>query len=320
MLIVQKFGGSSLADFDRMRRVAQIILDARHREQQVLAVVSAAGDTTDELSMNAQRISASPEPRELDALLSTGEQQSAAYLAMLLRSLGAEAVSLTGWQAGILTGSTFGNAEIKKIFPKKIKAALSKGQIIIVSGFQGVTSHGDISTLGRGGSDTSAVALASALAADECRIYTDVNGIYTADPRLIPNAEFIDKIDYRDMLSLARSGSQVLKAESVKLAMDDSVKLRLLSSFEHSKGSLLCMLPDEERPDFAGVTRDTQTSTVSAVGKKASPETLSLLLDALRNAGFSVSSGCVNDNCISLKVAREQLVDAMELTHSFLIK
>ena len=320
MLIVQKFGGSSLADPERLRRAAQIILAEKRSHSQLLAVVSAAGDTTDDLSGKAKELCACPDLRELDALLACGEQQSAAYLAMLLRSMGADALSLTGWQAGILTSAAYGNADIVKIIPYKIKKALSRGKIVIVSGFQGLSPEADICTLGRGGSDTTAVALAAALKADECRIYTDVNGIYTADPRLIGSAKLLEKVDMRDMLSLSRCGSQVLKDKSVALAMEKRMKLRVLSSFEPSVGTELCVLSEDERPDFTGLTRSEENSTLSAVGKKASQESLSLLSAALRERDISVESAELRDNCISLKVAREQLIPAMELCHCLLFE
>ena len=319
MLIVQKFGGSSLSGQEQMARAAQIIIDAR-REHEVLAVVSAAGDTTDELTKKAETIHRNPPSRELASLLSTGEQQTGAYLAMLLNNLGAEAVSLTGWQAGIVSSQDFLNASVRKILPYKIKAALKKGQIVIVSGFQAVTPAGDISTLGRGGSDTSAAALALALKAGECRIYTDVDGICTADPRIIPDAEFIDKIDYRDMLALSEMGCEVLKSDCVRLSMENSLALRLLSSFRDCPGTLLCRMSEAERPDFAGITCHKERSLISVSGKAAGRAAADMLTQKLKSAGFTAEFSSIGENCLSIKVAREQLSDGLRFCHSILFK
>ncbi len=318
MLIVTKFGGSSLADPDRLFRAAGIISDTRQREQNVLAVVSAVGDTTDELREMALEISSKPSRREQDALLSSGEQQSAALMAIALEEMGQKAVSLTGWQAGILSSGPYGNSDIAFILPDRIEEALSKGQIPVVAGFQALSPFGDISTLGRGGSDTTAVALSAALNADECRIYTDVDGIYTADPRLCPGARLLKEIDYRDMLSLSQAGSQVLHPGAVKLAMANGVKLRLMSSFKSLPGTELCFLPDERRPTFAGVTRDEESSTVTAVGTGADSDSLGKIISALGSEGVAVLMGSVEKNRVSVMVARAQLLTALRIAHSAL--
>jgi len=316
MLIVQKFGGSSLADIERLRRAASICLEARRREHKVVVVVSATGDTTDELEEMAHMISPRPPKREMDALLTTGEQQSAALMAIMLESLGAAAQSFTGWQAGIFTTPTHGEAKISAIAASRIVRALEEGRIAVVSGFQGISSGGDVTTLGRGGSDTTAVALAAALNADRCEIYTDVNGIYTADPRLVTGAKLLRKIDFRDMLILAGAGSQVLHSESVRLAMANGVEIHLLSSFESSEGSLVCCLSDSERPDYAGVTRNVTTCCITAVGKAAGARTLSELVLMLGRAGVPVLSGRVEDGSVSIKVSQTHLLPALELVHS----
>lgn len=319
MLIVTKFGGSSLADPDRLFRAAGIISDTRKGEQKVLAVVSAVGDTTDDLREMALEISPAPSPREQDALLSSGEQQSAALMAMALEELGEKAVSLTGWQAGILSAGAYGNGEIAFIVPDRIEEILRKDMIPVVAGFQALSPSGDISTLGRGGSDTTAVALSAALKADECRIYTDVDGIYTADPRLCPGARLLKEIDYRDMLSLSLSGSQVLHPRAVKLAMANGIKLRLLSSFKPLPGTELRFLSDGSRPPFAGVTRDAKSSTVTAVGRAADSENLAKLISVLGDKGVAVLMGSVEENRISVKVAPQQLLPALKIVHSELI-
>lgn len=319
MLIVQKFGGSSLADIERLRRAAMLSLEARRREHKVVIVVSAMGDTTDDLSLLARRINPRPPRRELDALLATGEQQSAALMAIMLESLGCAARSFSGAQAGIITENRFGSAPIAFIAPERLNEALEEGYAAVVTGFQGISAGGDVTTLGRGGSDTTAVALAAALRADRCEIYTDVNGIYTADPRLVTGAKLLKEIDFSDMLRLSAAGSQVLHPESVRLAMANGVEIRLLSSFEGGEGSVVRYIGDASRPAFAGVTRDEESCTVTAVGKAAGSETLSELVLLLSRAGIPVlSAGCA-DGSIKLKVGKLQLLPALELVHSALI-
>lgn len=239
MLIVEKFGGSSLADIERLRRAAEICRSARCREHDVIVVVSAMGDTTDHLVDMAQEISPRPSKRELDALMTTGEQQSAALMAIMLESLGVKAQSLSGWQAGILTGSRHGGSDIRLIAPGRIQEALSRGRVPVVTGFQGFTAQGDVSTLGRGGSDTTAVALAAALHADCCRIYTDVDGVYDRDPRKYPNARRYRRIGYNQMLSMARRGAQVLHDRCVELARDNRIPLEVRSTFTDTPGTIV---------------------------------------------------------------------------------
>lgn len=319
MLIVQKFGGSSLADIERLRRVASIISEARHRKNEVVVVVSAMGDTTDELTRLARQINPHPPLRELDALMATGEQQSAALMAIMLESLGCAARSFSGAQAGIITEENYGSAPIAFIAPERLESTLAEGFVPVVCGFQGISRTGDVTTLGRGGSDTTAVALAAALGADRCEIYTDVDGIYSADPRLVTGARLIERIDFSDMLRLARAGSQVLHPESVRLAMANGVDIRLLSSFEPGRGSLVCRLSESERPAIVGVTRNAELSTVTAVGKAAGSETLAELVMLLSISGIPVLSGQPEDGCISLKVSPKHLLQALELVHSALI-
>ena len=320
MLIVQKFGGSSLADLERLRRAAGLCLDARRREHKLIVVVSAAGDSTDDLLELARQINPQPPARELDALMATGEQQSAALMAIMLETLGAAAQSFSGWQAGIFTSDRHGEAGIGLIVPDRLHRALNEGKIAVVAGFQGVSAQGDVTTRGRGGSDTTAVALAAAMGADRCEIYTDVDGIYTADPRLVTGARLLPEVDFRDMLALARSGSQVLHPESVRLAMVNGMEIQLLSSFESSPGSTVRFLKDGKRPDFAGVTRDEEDATVTAVGRAAGPNTLSELVLLLGRAGVPVLDGTVGEGCVSVKVAQAQLLPALELIHSTVIR
>lgn len=317
MLIVQKFGGSSLADAERLRRAASICLDARRRGHEVVMVVSAMGDTTDELEALAHEISPRPPEREMDALMTTGEQQSAALMAIMLESMDIPARSFTGWQAGLFTDTRHGDAKISLVLSGRIRDALRRGITPVVSGYQGVSPAGDITALGRGGSDTTAVALSAALGAGSCEIYTDVDGIYTADPRLIPRAAKLAHIDYRDMLRLARAGSQVLHPRSVELALTDRVEIKLLSSFESKEGSVVCALGDAERQSFAGVTRNAVTGEICLVGKAAGAEALSALVLRLAEQGIQVMSGSVGDGAVTLRVAHSQLIPALEAAHAY---
>ena len=320
MLIVQKFGGSSLAGTERLRRAAGIAAEARRRGHSVLVVVSAMGDTTDELLDMAHEISAQPPARELDALLSTGEQQSAALMAITLESMGLAARSFTGWQAGIITDGSHTEARIEMIAAGELATALDRGEIAVVSGFQGVSPDGGITTLGRGGSDTTAVALAAALDAERCEIYTDVDGIYTADPRIVTGARRLEEIDFRDMLLLAGAGSQVLHDRSVALALANDVEIRLLSSFEPGRGSRVRLLADAERPDYAGVTRSEARSEITLTGRAAGTATLSELVITLSKSGIPVLSGSSGEGWVTVRVAPAQLIPALELTHTAYLK
>ena len=239
MLIVQKFGGSSLADPLRLKRAARKLIDTAQQGHQTVAVVSAQGDTTDHLVSAANAITGKPSARELDAYLAAGEQLCAALMAMQLEKLGHRAVSLSGWQAGILTDSVHGNARVLGLQNDRIGKELQKGSIVVVAGFQGIDSHGNITTLGRGGSDTTAVALAAFLKADRCLIYTDVDGVYDRDPRVFPDAHRFDSIDYDKMLTLARGGAQVLHERAVELAREKGVTIRVLSSFRPGPGTVV---------------------------------------------------------------------------------
>ncbi len=239
MLIVQKFGGSSLADANRIRRGAKRAIHAAEAGHQVVVVVSAQGDTTDHLVSAAAAITTVPSGRELDAYLAAGEQMSAGLMAMALESMGAQAVSLTGWQAGLLTDDVYTDARVQKLTNDRIQRELAMGKIVVVTGFQGIDEKGNITTLGRGGSDTTAVALAAFLGANKCQIYTDVDGVYDRDPRIFPDAVRYDTIDYDDMLTLARQGAQVLHDRSVELAKAYNVQIQVLSSFRPGPGTIV---------------------------------------------------------------------------------
>ena len=271
-LIVQKFGGSSVADADRVRNVARIITETYRRGHSVVVVLSAQGDTTDDLIEKARQINPNASMREMDMLLSTGEQISCALCAMAIEAMGYPVVSLTGWQAGIKTNSTYGNARIKRIEPERVLAELDKKSIVIVTGFQGVNKYDDVTTLGRGGSDTSAVALAAALHADLCQIFTDVDGVYTADPRHVKGARKLEEITFDEMLELATLGAQVLHNRSVELAKRYNVNLEVLSSFTGLPGTKVKeVVKPMEKTYVSGVAKDKNVARLAVVGLPDEP-------------------------------------------------
>jgi len=270
-LIVQKFGGSSVADADRVRHVAQIITETYRAGNDVVVAVSAQGKTTNGLIAKAEEISAKPQKRELDVLMSAGEQMSAALLSMAVQALGCPAVSLLGWQAGIQTSSVYSAARIKNISTERLKLELGRRNIVIVAGFQGICKYDDITTLGRGASDTTAVALAAALHADKCQIFTDVEGVYTTDPRVVPGARKLDEISYDEMLELATLGAKVLHNRSVEIAKKYNVELEVLSSFTGKPGTIVKEVSTMEKMLVRGVTKDTDAARISVVGVKDVP-------------------------------------------------
>lgn len=265
-LLVQKFGGTSVADVDHIRNVARIITDTYAKGNAVIAVVSAQGDTTDELIQKAAEITEKPSSREMDVLLSTGEQISMSLLAMAIEELGYPVISLTGWQAGFLTESNHRNARIKRIDTERLQNELDKKNIVIVAGFQGMNRYDDITTLGRGGSDTSAVAIAAALKADKCEIYTDVDGIYTTDPRIVPDAHKLEEITYDEMLELATCGANVLHNRSVEMAKKYSVRLEVRSSIHRDvPGTEVKEVCKVEKMLIKGVAMDNDVTRISII-------------------------------------------------------
>ena len=271
-LIVQKFGGSSVADADRIRNVARIITETYRRGHNVVAVLSAQGDTTDDLIAKAAEINPHASKREMDMLLSTGEQISCSLCAMAIETMGYPVISLTGWQAGVRTNSAYGDARIKRIETERILAELDKRCIVIVTGFQGINKYDDITTLGRGGSDTTAVALAAVLHADLCQIYTDVDGVYTADPRLVKDAHKLDEITYDEMLELASLGAQVLHNRSVEMAKRYNINLEVLSSFSGQPGTIVKEVTKTmEKPYVSGVAKDKDIARLAVVGLADEP-------------------------------------------------
>ena len=271
-LIVQKFGGSSVADSDRIRNVARIITETYRRGHSVVVVLSAQGDPTDDLIAKAAEINPKASKREMDMLLSTGEQISCALCAMAIEAMGYSVISLTGWQAGVQTNSTYGNARINRVVVERIQNELDRRCIVIVTGFQGINKYGDITTLGRGGSDTSAVALAAALHADLCQIYTDVDGVYTADPRLVPDAHKLEEITFDEMLELATLGAQVLHNRSVEMAKRYNVNLEVLSSFSGHPGTKVKeVVKTVEKSHVSGIAKDKNMARLALVGLEDEP-------------------------------------------------
>ena len=270
-LVVQKYGGSSVRDKERVMNVARRIVETYDAGNDVVVAVSAQGDTTDELIEKAKEINPNASKREMDMLLSTGEQISISLLAMAIEKIGRPVISLTGWQAGFKTDTTFGNARISRIDTERLKSELDKRKIVIVAGFQGINKNDDITTLGRGGSDTSAVALAAALNADICEIYTDVDGVYTADPRIVKNAKKLKDISYDEMLELASLGANVLHNRSVEMAKKYNVNLAVKSSLNKNEGTFVKGENKVEKMLVRGVTRDNDVARISLCGVEDTP-------------------------------------------------
>ena len=286
--IVMKFGGSSVANAERLERVAWRIIESYTEGHKVIVVVSAQGDTTDDLIAKAAEINSHPSKREMDVLLSAGEQISMSLLAMTIEKHGFPVVSLTGWQAGFNTNSKHSSARIKSIDGERITRELDKRNIVIVAGFQGINKYDDITTLGRGGSDTSAVALAASLGADVCKIFTDVDGVYTADPRIVKDAHKLNDISYDEMLELASLGANVLHNRSVEMAMKYNLPLEVLSSFENKPGTIVKEVSKVEKMLVRGVTRDNDTARVSIVNVQDVPGKAFVIFSLLAKHGINV--------------------------------
>ena len=315
-LIVQKFGGSSVADKERLFNVAAIIADAYREGNRIVAVVSAQGDTTDDLLAKAAEITSSPSLRETDMLLSTGEQISASLLALAIGTMKLPVVSLNAWQVGIHSDSNYSNAKIKKINTERILRELDSGKIVIVTGFQGINRFDDVTTLGRGGSDTTAVALAAVLKADKCQIYTDVDGVYTADPRKVPTAKKLKEISYDEMLELASLGAQVLHNRSVEMAKKYHVELEVLSSFDRIGGTIVREDVKVEKMLVTGVAKDTRVARISVIGLEDVPGVAFKLFSLMGQKNIVVdiilqSIGRNGTKDISFTVSEEQLDQAV---------
>ena len=271
-LIVQKFGGTSVKDRDRIFNVARIVANTRNQGNDVVVVVSAQGDTTDDLITKAAEITSDPSHREMDMLLATGEQISISLLAMALQEIGVPSVSLTGWQAGFNTDRAYTKARIKRLNTERVESELARNRVVVVAGFQGLNRSDDITTLGRGGSDTSAVAIAAALHADRCQIFTDVEGVYTADPRKVRNTRKLEEITFDEMLELASLGAQVLNNRSVELAKKYNVELEVLSSLNPVPGTVVKeVVKDVEGMLIKGVAKDTDVAVITILNVPDEP-------------------------------------------------
>ncbi len=322
-LVVQKFGGSSVANADRIRQVARRIARARADGADLVVIVSAMGDATDELLALAGAITEEPDPRELDMLLATGEHQSATLLSMALHAIGVPAISLTGAQAGISTDGAYGRARIANVDPARVRDELADGKVVIVAGFQGQSASAvdkaETTTLGRGGSDTTAVALAARLGADRCQIFTDVTGIYTADPRVVPTARQLPLIGYEEMLELAHQGAQVMQVRAVELGWVNDVVIEVLSSFEDAPGTLIMEDPlVEQRNKVRGLAHDQDVAKVTLVAVPDRPGVAHAIFGALAEAGINVdmivqnvSHGGTTD--MSFTISRVELVRARRI-------
>ena len=317
-LVVQKYGGTSVKDAERVMNVARRITNTYKEGNSVVVAVSAQGDTTDDLIAKAQEINPDASKREMDQLLSSGEQISIALLAMAIEKLGYPVISFTGWQAGVLTNTKHSAARIKRIDTERIHAELDRKRIVIVAGFQGINKYDDITTLGRGGSDTSAVALAAALHADVCEIYTDVDGVYTTDPRICPNAYKLDDISYDEMLELASLGANVLHNRSVEMAKKYNVKLSVRSSLNDHEGTYVKEVSQVEKMMVRGVTRDNDCARIALCGVEDTPGKAFQIFEMIARAGLSVdliiqSIGDGKTKDISFTVTEEDLQKTLDL-------
>ncbi|KNF07549.1 aspartate kinase LysC [Gottschalkia purinilytica] len=318
-IVVQKYGGTSVGNIERIFNVANRVIATKNKGNKVVVVVSAMGDTTDELVEKAKQINPNPSNRELDMLLSTGEQISISLLAMAIQSLGHEAISLTGPQCGILTTSNHKNARIEKINSNRIKKELEENKIVIVAGFQGANENGDITTLGRGGSDTSAVALSVAINANKCEIYTDVDGVYTTDPRLVPTARQISKVSYDEMLELASLGAGVLHPRSVELARKYNMTLIVRSSLSNNPGTEVVEVNAMENTIVSGVALDKNIAKISVIEVPDKPGIAFKIFSALASNNIyfdmiiqNVNRAHVNDITFTVKI--DELHEALEVT------
>lgn len=321
MLIVKKFGGSSVANAERIKHVAETITNSYKEGNQVVVVLSAQGDTTDELIEKAAEINPNASKREMDMLLATGEQQSVALMAMAIDALGYPVISLNAFQCNIISTSNYSNARIKDISTDRINNELAKKNIVIITGFQGINRHLDVTTLGRGGSDTSAVALAAKLGADICEIYTDVDGVYTCDPRIVKNAIKLDEITYDEMLELASLGAKVLHNRSVELAKKYNVNLVVRSSMTDAEGTVVKEETKLERMLVNGVAVDKDVARIAVIGVKDEPGIAFKIFSLLSKKKISVdliiqSIGRGNTKDISFTVARTDMQDTVDILNA----
>ncbi len=321
-LIVQKFGGSSVANAERVFNVADIVTSKYKEGNDLIVVVSAQGDTTDDLIAKAKEINPDASKREMDMLLTAGEQMSASLLAMAIEKLGFPVVSLLGWQAGFVTSSAYGNARIKRVVPDRIRKELDKKNIVVVTGFQGINRYDDMTTLGRGGSDTSAVAIAAVMHADLCQIYTDVEGVFTADPRKVPGAKKLASISYDEMLELATLGAQVLNNRSVEMAKKYNIELEVLSSLSRVPGTIVKEETKVEKMLISGVAKDENIARISIIGVPDKPGLAFKIFSKLSAKNINVdiilqSVGRNGTKDISFTVGQDNLKAAIEMLNPY---
>ena len=321
-LIVQKFGGTSVANTERLKNVADIITKTYEKGNDVVVVVSAQGDTTDEFIEKARQVNPNPSKREMDMLLTAGEQISASLLAMTIEEMGYPVISLLGWQAGFFTSANNGSARIERVDPARIKRELDQKRIVIVTGFQVVNRYQDMTTLGRGGSDTSAVAIAASMHADLCQIYTDVEGVFTADPRKIKDARKLDVISYDEMLELATLGAQVLNNRSVEMAKKYGVELEVLSSLTRKPGTIVREANKMEEMLISGIAKDNEVARVSIIGVPDRPGLAFKIFTKLAAKEINVdiilqSIGRNNTKDISFTIPESQLDETMEILRTY---
>ena len=321
-LIVQKFGGTSVANTERLKNVADIITKTYEKGNDVVVVVSAQGDTTDEFIEKARQVNPNPSKRQMAMLLTAGEQISASLLAMTIEEMGYPVISLLGWQAGFFTSANNGSARIERVDPARIKRELDQKRIVIVTGFQGVNRYQDMTTLGRGGSDTSAVAIAASMHADLCQIYTDVEGVFTADPRKIKDARKLDVISYDEMLELATLGAQVLNNRSVEMAKKYGVELEVLSSLTRKPGTIVREANKMEEMLISGIAKDNEVARVSIIGVPDRPGLAFKIFTKLAAKEINVdiilqSIGRNNTKDISFTIPESQLDETMEILRTY---
>lgn len=321
-LIVQKFGGTSVANSERIFNVADIVTKTYAAGNDVVVVVSAQGDTTDDFIEKANEINPNASKREMDMLLSAGEQISASLLAMAIEKLGYPVVSLLGWQAGFQTSSTYGSARIKRVVPDRIRKEIDKKNIVVVTGFQGVNRYDDMTTLGRGGSDTSAVAIAASMHADLCQIYTDVDGVYTADPRKVPDAKKLDVISYDEMLELATLGAQVLNNRSVEMAKKYNIELEVISSLTRTPGTIVKEEAKMEKMLISGIAKDNDVARISIIGVPDKPGLAFKIFSKLAAKKVNVdiilqSVGRDNTKDIAFTVPQNMMKEAMAAVEEY---
>jgi len=320
--IVMKFGGTSVADAERIKRAARRIVAQKEQGKRVVAVLSARGHTTDELIQAAEEVSPNPDPREMDMLLSTGERISCALCAMAINDLGHRAISLTGSQAGIVTDTSHTKARIIDVRAERIISALDEGMIVLVAGFQGVSTSRDVTTLGRGGSDTTAVAVAAAVGAEVCEIYTDVSGVYTADPRIVPDARKLPQVSFEEMLEMAASGAKVLQLRSVEYARTHGVRIHCRSSFEDGPGTVVIGEDQTmEHPLITAVTHSTEEARITLVGVPDRPGAAARIFTALADANVNVDTIVQNDprsEGVSAEVTFTLATEDLRIAHTAL--